>query len=426
MRIYLFAVAAQLLAVTMLLVISDELPASDPWYQWQAEALTDHGLWEVEWVSAPFEVQSGSYRNWRPPLYSVVVAAARFIDSGRTTLFILQMLLYAWIPVLIFRIVLVLLSEHERRQQMASIAAYLWIINPQFLLSGLQILDTMMTTLLLLFSLLMLFRISQRGRLFAFSSGLVSGTLYLVRPVGFLALAILHVFRLSHHGARHRMKILPVTIAGLFLPAVCWAIIQFAVGSDFLLGYTSTGYNLWLGNNPETLEFMRRTHGDAATIEDRIFAEYQGKITDIARADEEERNRMFTRRALAFMRNHPVQTLENMFWKVVGFWSPFRSREGHFSDSWKKESAVLAYQIPLLLLSCITVLHRLLSPQRMRGKGICTICLLIALWMLPHLFFFATPRFRAPLDPLLLYLAVLSIPSLSFLRKQTSGGEERR
>ncbi len=412
-RIYLIAVAAQLLAVALLLTFSDEIPASDPWFEEQAlELVRKHSL-TVEWENPPHIVQQGDYQNWRPPLYSLIIALTYVIWDSRIALIILQVFLYAVIPVLLYHIAIRVHTRGEGRGSVAATAVLLWMVNPQFVVSSYQVLDTMTITAFFLLTVLVTFRqhpeyVPRRSA----AAGLLTGLFYLLRPTGSLTFILYHGISFVRSRVSHRVRTVIIYIAFLCMGLAFLGLLHVVTGSGYRMTYTSAGYNLWLGNNPETRDFMRRTLGDAATIEDRIFAEYQGELTAIARADEQERNRMFTRRAIAFMIDHPVETLENMFWKAVGFWSPFRSREGHFSASWKKEVMVLAYQLPLLLFAFITVVRRLLQPERMRGKGIGTICLLVALWMLPHLLFFATPRFRAPVDPLILYMAVLSLPEI--------------
>lgn len=411
-RIYLIAVAAQLLAVLAVTLLRAGTPASDPWYLWQAEALVRHGTWTTEWENPAFAIQEGSYENWRPPAYSVLVAGVKSLSSRREALIIVQVFIYALIPVLLFRVALLLFHASGNRESLAVLSALLWICNPHFLLSSLQILDTMLITLLVLVILWGIeeARVRESDYLvLAASAG--AGVFYLLRPTGMIAFGVLLIWFIVQGSRNAIMRRAAMLLAGLVLPVLFWGGSQALLGSGFHIGYSSMGYNLWLGNNAETLPFLRATCGDAATIEDRVIPGAEASISDLAGADEFARNSALTSRALAWANMHPEETLKGIGYKILGFWSPFRNREGHHSQSTLKEGVVLAYQVPLLLLFLVSLIS--LWGKRELRRSIPRVGMLlgfISLWMLPLLPFFTTPRFRIPVDALILMVAVLVLP----------------
>ena len=130
--------------------------------------------------------------------------------------------------------------------------------------------------------------------------------------------------------------------------------------------------------------------------------------------------RFFLNEAKIFILHHPGETVINSFWKFFGFWSPLRVRTGHWSDSSLKTILYLLYQTPILLLFFASVI-RYFTKQEFRlkkEKGI--LMLFLFFWMVPHLLYFSSSRFRAPIDFILLILAldfVVSIfPNLSRAR----------
>ncbi|MBN1447116.1 MAG: hypothetical protein JXA28_04240 [Bacteroidetes bacterium] len=335
----------------------------------------------------------------------------------------MQILLYGWIPVMLFFLVRALSASHPHSCSFASLTSVLWLLNPQFLLGALQVLDTMMITMLLLATALSYARLkSEATGTRAAASGLLTGVWYLLRPTGFVTFLLMLLGQISMYRASVHKRYIVITFICLCLPPGLWIGIRYLSGGQTHFGYTSTGYNLWLGNNPDTLPFLERTWGDAATIEDALLAVNSEQLADIAGKDEVTKNRLLTHRAIEYTMAHPYTFIKRAIWKVVGFWSPFRNREGHYSASWKKEAVVLLYQFPLILLALYTLIRALVFPEWRKGKHIGTVILFIVVWMLPYLLFFATPRFRQPVDPLLLYLAVLGLqPSIATRIKRLLG-----
>lgn len=199
----------------------------------------------------------------------------------------------------------------------------------------------------------------------------------------------------------------------MLIPIISMAIIIFGwtlknkiLFNEYSLTYSNVGYNLWLGNNEHTYDFLKSHFGDGATIEDRIIPIYDSTWSFLSNYNEYEKNYFFTQQAISFIKENPIITIKNMFWKFVGFFSPLRMREGHWSDSKLKTFLTLAYNIPILILSLLSVIRYFLKKEYRVNKEKGIFILFIILWMLPHLIFFSSARFRAPIDFAIFILAV--------------------
>jgi len=177
-----------------------------------------------------------------------------------------------------------------------------------------------------------------------------------------------------------------------------WGFRNKELSQIFALTHSNVGYNLWLGNNEKTNTYLKEYLGDGGTIEDKIIPYYNSKWSFLQFYSEYQKDDFFRTKAWNFVKSNPTITLSNVAWKIVGFWSPIRVRTGHWSESKLKTFLSMMFWTPLLLSSLLSVL---IFFTRREYKSKYTKKLLLCfmfLWMLPHLFFFSTQRFRAPID----------------------------
>jgi len=191
-----------------------------------------------------------------------------------------------------------------------------------------------------------------------------------------------------------------VTVVGI------WTIRNYVEFNVVSLTHSNVGYNLWLGNNKYTNEFMRKRLGDGATIEDEIIPKYDTAWSYLKYYSEYEKDAFFRREAIDFIINEPIESLENVMWKIIGFWSPLRMRSGHWSDSKSKQIFTLIIHTPLLFLSILSVFTYFKKKEYKKKEWKTWLILFMFLYMLPHLLFFSTTRFRAPIDFGLLLLSM--------------------
>ena len=143
----------------------------------------------------------------------------------------------------------------------------------------------------------------------------------------------------------------------LALTVGSWGTRNYLLFDTFNLTNSSVGYNLWLGNNEYTNEFMRYRLGDGATIEDFIIPKFDEKWSFLKHYSEYQKDLFFKEQAGMFVINHPLETIENVFWKIIGFWSPLRMRRGHWSDSFLKQVITLITNTPFILLSILSLIN---------------------------------------------------------------------
>ncbi len=333
---------------------------------------------------------------------------------------IYQLLFYSLIPVLIYLISIEFFNE-EKSKIFALLVTILWVINLSFLISSTQYLDIWSITLINLFCFYLLQHAVRLGKLQNYIFlGLGVSTLFFFKPNGIfpyiIILIILWFYKKNSPLIDTKKSIWTFLI--ILSVILCWAFRNYIYFEKIDFANSSVGYNLWLGNNKYTNGFLVENFGDGSTIEDYIVPSFNNGWALLKYFDEYGKNEFFINEALEFVYDHPLETLENAFWKFVGFWPPLRFRDGHWSDSTTKKLVILFYTIPLLIFSFLSVIKFFIANEYKAKNRKALVIIFTFLWMFPYLFFFSTSRFRIPLDFCLIILSVDFIsPYLSKLLK---------
>lgn len=415
-RVFLIIYCCALFLQTLILLLNEHHQINinhDIWYEKLAYNWVEKGSCRIFWsdsVAADLvttnPIQQGVYFNWRPIGYSVFLAAIMkmdFIDFNAIKSFF-QIILYSLIPSFIFLIATELFAKYSIKNHLSVLAAIIAIGNPVFLISPLQSIDTWLITLFTVISFYFLiknYHFQDRKYFLAFS--LIG--LFFCRPNGVFPFFLILVVLIYKSPKNYRYLFLFPILLILF--SVCsWGIRNYIYFQKFDFANSSIGYNLWLGNNQHSKDFFVKYIGDGTTIEDNIVPKYNTLWSFLKNYSEYERDAFFKQQAWNFIKSHPMETLENASWKIVGFWSPLRVRTDHWSDSPTKTVLLLIYNTPLIIFSFFSVLIHFWRKENKIKKEKGILILFMFLWMLPHLAFFSTSRFRAPIDFGLVILSV--------------------
>ncbi|MCX6167731.1 MAG: hypothetical protein NTX65_00190 [Ignavibacteriales bacterium] len=402
--LFILSVIVQLLgSIVLVNSFPNEKRIYDPRFQQLAYNLnTDHSF-EIKWgtdknpdriMINPFQIQRGIYQNWFPIGYALVIYSAMLIDSNYSKiLMILQLLLYSFIPPLIF-----LLSNSFYFQNNYSRAAFpslLFLLNPYYSIASIWITDTWMITLITLLCFYLLLCTIKKRLKINIAFGLAVVMLFLLRPIGIFPLVVVYII---YAWKEYRIFKIHLPLIIVLFGILTWGYRNYLLFHQFDFTNSSVGYNLWLGNNFYTNNFLKNHLGDCSTIEDKIIPYFDTKWSFLKNYSEYQKDEFFKQQAWNFIKSHPLETLENSFWKMIGFWSPLRVRTDHWSESTVKTIVMMIYFTPLLFLSFLSVLKFFWKKEYKikREKGI--LILFMFLWMIPHLAFFSTSRFRAPID----------------------------
>ena len=357
-----------------------------------------------------YDIQKGTYNNWFPIGYSVFLTIPmQFGKNYIVARTIMQLLLYSNIPVLVFLVLNNLFKLKKSGKVISLIGSVLFCFYPYYVISSLWEADTWPIFLITILGFYLFLQLKDGNIKKVFLLGLVLGLLFFFRPTALVPFLILILIS-AYNGLRH--KNLKVVLYGfvVFIPIILtiagWGLRNYKISSELCLSQSNAGYNLWLGNNAYTNVVLHKRFGDATPIEEDIIPFFDKKWSFLKNSSEYEKDNFFKGEAINFIKTHPSETITNSMWKFVGFWSPFRMREGHWSDSKVKSFLTILFAAPLLFLSMLSIIWFIIKKDYKKNKDKLFVISFIVLWMLPYLLYFSTFRYRTPIDFLLLYLAL--------------------
>ncbi|NOY06345.1 MAG: glycosyltransferase family 39 protein, partial [Chlorobi bacterium] len=187
----------------------------------------------------------------------------------------------------------------------------------------------------------------REGRIkWSFVAGTIGGLAFLCRPtaVGFPLVFIFLAFLAFRFGVRRRLVLKSAVYFAAFLVFYCaWVARNYHTFGAFIPGFTSSGYNLFVGSYPPA-RGKANIPLNAHPAELRKELEGKGEI---------EANRLFMQAALGNIRDHPGAYLKLVAMKFVRAW--FNIKRGH---DWFPTGKSLVLNGLLLFLAIISaVLH---------------------------------------------------------------------
>jgi 4-amino-4-deoxy-L-arabinose transferase-like glycosyltransferase len=208
-------------------------------------------------------------------------------------------------------------------------------------------------------------------------------------PLLFFAAAAILAARID------RRKRLRIIVASVFLYCALlspWWLRNYAIFGEFVPYSTSAAMNLYLGNNKANI------HGGAFWATDSEVARV-AEINRIMLTDELAWSRAYTAAAGEFVKDNPARAIELAYLKFKRYWSVVPNAAEYGSGLYKWLS-ILSFG-PVLVLAVVSLAvnarkWRLLSP----------LYVLIACFTLIHVISIASLRYRLPLEPFLILMAV--------------------
>jgi len=173
----------------------------DPRFQQLAYNLYTHHTFAIRWgtwinpnqiMINPYEIQKGVYYNWFPVGYAFIIYVTMLININYfPILYLLQLILYSFIPPLIFLLSYDFLFKKNKSYFIATLSALLFLLNPYYLISAIWITDTWMTSLItiLCFYLLLLLKTNNNLKI-KLIFGLFVLLLFFFRPISLLSMLI--------------------------------------------------------------------------------------------------------------------------------------------------------------------------------------------------------------------------------------------
>jgi hypothetical protein len=195
---------------------------------------------------------------------------------------------------------------------------------------------------------------------------------------------------------RHAGAVLLLFTIGL----VPWTVRNYRVFGKIIVLRSNFGLELWLGNNPNVFDMLSQMSHPNDNPEEAEEFRRLGEIAYMA----EKRHEAFV-----YMRTHPVETLNNMFHRFVDIWL---SETDNLLDLWVGASllgkATLTFNCLLSLLGLLGVLYA----RRSRRPEAAPFGMVLLIFPMVFYLTHASPRYRFPMDPILVVLATSSAARL--------------
>jgi hypothetical protein len=195
---------------------------------------------------------------------------------------------------------------------------------------------------------------------------------------------------------RHAGAVLLVFTLGL----VPWTVRNYLVFGKIIVLRSNFGLELWLGNNPNVFDMLSQMSHPNDNPEEAEKYRHMGEIAYMAQKQHD---------AFAFMRTHPAETLNNTFHRFVDIWL---SETDNLLDLWAGASllgkAILTFNSLLSLLSLLGVLYA----RRCKMPEAAPFGMVLLIFPMVFYLTHASPRYRFPMDPILVVLATSSAAHL--------------
>jgi hypothetical protein len=195
---------------------------------------------------------------------------------------------------------------------------------------------------------------------------------------------------------KHAAAVLLLFTIGL----VPWTVRNYRVFGKVIVLRSNFGLELWLGNNPNVIDMLSQMSHPNDNPQEAEKYRSMGEIAYMAEKQHE---------AFVFMRTHPRETLTYMFHRFVDIWL---SQTDSMVDLWSSASlygkALLIFNCLLSLLSLVGVLYS----RRTHLPDAAPYALVLLIFPLVFYLTHSSPRYRFPMDPIIVVLAASSFARL--------------
>jgi hypothetical protein len=344
------------------------------------------------------------------PLAYPLFAAPVYKLAGAAGIVALQGVLYVALVYVAIR----LLERLQLPNVWVAAGALLILFHPELVTSISKVWDVDLSVFLLLLFVLLCLQLQARGPGIGITlaAGAVLGAAVFCRPNYALLLAVLlYAFGGTQASSGRRRPLMSVATAGI-TSAVVFALLGVAShGAPFVP--RNGPYNLFAGNNPYTRRALLDRLNAEPSISEAFAAAYPPPLPDLSAPDAfypESYQAFYTRQSIHFVRQHPVEELELVGVKLFTLFRPdtkvhpLRSAQG-------------MAKLFLALPAVVFLLLLLLPGRALVGREDWLLLIVYGAYIVPFLVTNSDPRFRIPLDALLLLHCV----RLAYLRWKGAG-----
>jgi len=378
------------------------------------------------------EIASGSGDSkvpfFRAPLYPFLLGGLyALFGPDYTVVRAIQLFIGAFTPLLSFA-----LARRLRPQSplIPALAAFATALDGMlFYYEADLLLESILAPISMLF-LLLLVRAGQSGRTRDWlATGLVLGIFAITRPNILLFAPIAFFLALSWRGDRFSPRMLRLGPAAAVTLGACLIVfpvtlVNLVSGKDRVLVAWQGGLNFFLGNNEEA-------NGWSATAPRIMRTDWWGGYEDSIRLAEADRGRKlkpseisdyWMERALDWWKKNPLQGFTLTVRKTVYFLSGEEFSNNRNLDLFIRDYAPLILPARFLLYAA-TPLACLGAYVMIKRRSIASrvVVLYLGVYALTVVMFFVTARYRVPVRPLLLLMAIEGVFFLMDIGRRSRG-----
>ncbi len=375
---------------------------------------TGHGF------SSPFRVETGP-TAWMTPLFPMLLAGVFRVFGSYT--------FHAWLAVVLFNVFcctaaclpIFLIGKKIGGMALGAGAAWLWAIFPNAILLPVESMwDASLSALLAVTLLWATLALDDSPR---FRNWCAYGLLWGVALMTNATLGALLGFLLAwlvYRAQKGNQRWIAKTAASMLVAILCcvpWTVRNYSVFHTFVPLRSVLGLQLWLGNNDHTQDIFR---GDLHPIYNADEREHYIALGEIAYMQEKKDA------AIEYMTEHPGREAQLVSGRFVSIWSggtPYPIKDFAESSSWW-----FRYVVAFNLLAAAGAFCGIAILLRKRSIFAFPLAVFPVIYPLAFYLTLALPRYRLPIDPVVMLLSAISLQQLisrihrrAFLPKNVAG-----
>jgi 4-amino-4-deoxy-L-arabinose transferase-like glycosyltransferase len=359
---------------------------------------TGHGF------GSPFRVDTGP-TAWMPPLFPTFLAGIFRIFGAYT--------FHAWLAVVIFNILcctavcvpLFFVGKKIGGISLGAGAAWLWAIFPNAILLPIESMwDASFSALLVATILLATFALRDFPRFLNWCAyGLLWGFALMTNATLGSVLPFLLAWLIYGEHKAHQQWITKATVSLLIVILCCvpWTIRNYSVFHTFVPLRSVLGLQLWLGNNDHTQDVFR---GDLHPIYNGEEREHYIALGEIDYMQEKKAA------AIEYIWSHPAREMHLISRRFISIWSggtPYPVTDFLESSSWW-----FRYVVVFNLLAALSALSGIIILFLRRSVYAFPIAIFPFIYPCAFYLTLALPRYRLPIDPIVMLLFAVSLEQL--------------
>jgi 4-amino-4-deoxy-L-arabinose transferase-like glycosyltransferase len=363
-----------------------------------------HSIAAGHGFGSPFRVDTGP-TAWMTPLFPVFLAEIFRVFGSYT--------FHAWLAVVLFNILcctavcfpLYIAGKRIGGVALGAGAAWLWAVFPNAILLPVESMwDASLSALLAVTILWATLALEHSPRV---RNWCAYGFLWGVALMTNATLGALLPFLLAwlayraHKSGRQWITGLSSSVLIVLVCCVPWTIRNYRVFHTFVPLRSVLGLQLWLGNNDRTQDVFR---GDLHPIYSTKEREHYVEVGEIAYMQEKKQE------AVQYMWEHPAREAHLMARRFISIWSggtPYPLADFAESPSWW-----FRYVVAFNLLAALGTLCGIVVLFKRRSIYAFPVASFPVVYPCAFYLTLALPRYRLPIDPVVMLLSALAIQQL--------------